>query len=453
MRTGPEKNEINPLGLATVRWFVAFRVFFNARFYYPVFTILFLDFGLTLEQFAVLNAVWAATIVLAEVPSGALADVIGRRRLVLAAAVLMVVEMALLCFVPRGNADLLFAVFLANRICSGGAEAAASGADEAMAYDALQRAGAAAQWGRVLEVQVRFQSIGYIVAMSLGAALYDPAMVQKVSGILGFDAVVSQAQTLRLPLYLTLAMALLALVSAWRMEETASAPGRGGEAAPSRSALPMEALRMTLRAGHWILKTPFALAVILSGLLFDATVRLVITLVSQYYRVIHIPEAVYGLIGSALAVLGLFVPRIAAAMSRRRPPAANFWTVGLMILFGLTAMAPTIAGWGVLPVAVLVGAMYLNGFFVSDYLNRVADSSQRATVLSFKGLSYNMAYGAAGLLYSMLLAHLRSGMPESGPAAEIQNAVFVSSLPWFPAVFLVLLLVLAVVLGRNRTLR
>ena len=112
MRTGSEKNEVHPLGLATVRWFVAFRVFFNARFYYPVFTILFLDFGLTLEQFAVLNAVWAATIVLAEVPSGALADVIGRRRLVLAAAVLMVVEMALLCFVPRGNVDLLFAVFL-----------------------------------------------------------------------------------------------------------------------------------------------------------------------------------------------------------------------------------------------------------------------------------------------------------------------------------------------------
>jgi hypothetical protein len=97
--------------------------------------------------------------------------------------------------------------------------------------------------------------------------------------------------------------------------------------------------------------------------------------------------------------------------------------------------------------------MYLNGFFVSDYLNRVADSSQRATVLSFKGLSYNLAYGAAGLLYSMLLAHLRSGMPESGPATELQNAVFVSSLPWFPTVFFVLLLALAAFLGRNRPYR
>lgn len=62
--------------------------------------ILFLEFGITLEQFGLLNAAWAAVIVLLEVPSGALADLVGRRRLLVAAAVLMVVEMLLLCLVP-----------------------------------------------------------------------------------------------------------------------------------------------------------------------------------------------------------------------------------------------------------------------------------------------------------------------------------------------------------------
>ena len=61
----------SPFAVRNVRLFIAFRIFFNSRFYYPVFTILFLDFGLTLDQFALLNAVWAATIVLLEVPSGA----------------------------------------------------------------------------------------------------------------------------------------------------------------------------------------------------------------------------------------------------------------------------------------------------------------------------------------------------------------------------------------------
>ncbi|MCK4684646.1 MAG: MFS transporter, partial [Pirellulales bacterium] len=83
-----------------VRLFMAFRIFFNVRFYYPVFMILFLDFGITLEQFGILNAAWAAAIVLLEVPSGALADLFGRKRLLIAAACLMVVEMLLLCLVP-----------------------------------------------------------------------------------------------------------------------------------------------------------------------------------------------------------------------------------------------------------------------------------------------------------------------------------------------------------------
>lgn len=55
-----------------------------------------LDYGLTLAQFAVLNAVWAASIVLLEVPSGALADRFGRKRMVVIAAMLMVIEMVLI---------------------------------------------------------------------------------------------------------------------------------------------------------------------------------------------------------------------------------------------------------------------------------------------------------------------------------------------------------------------
>ena len=102
----------SPFSIANVRLFVAFRVFFNARFYYPVFTILFLDFGLTIEQFALLNTVWAITIFCAEVPSGALADILGRKYLLVATALLMTAEMCLLAFVPLATAILFSGSFL-----------------------------------------------------------------------------------------------------------------------------------------------------------------------------------------------------------------------------------------------------------------------------------------------------------------------------------------------------
>ena len=63
---------------------------------------MFLDFGLSIEDFALLNALWAASIVVFEVPSGALADKLGRRRLVVFSSWLMVIEMAILCFMPIG---------------------------------------------------------------------------------------------------------------------------------------------------------------------------------------------------------------------------------------------------------------------------------------------------------------------------------------------------------------
>ena len=96
--------------------FIAFRILFNARWYYPMLAVLFLDFGLSIEQYALLNVAWAAAIVAFEVPSGALADQLGRKRMVVFAAILMVVEMAVFAFAPRGNPSLLFALFLVNRV-------------------------------------------------------------------------------------------------------------------------------------------------------------------------------------------------------------------------------------------------------------------------------------------------------------------------------------------------
>ena len=72
------------------RQFVLFRVLFNSRFYYPVLAILFIDLGLSATQYTLLNFAWAIVIVLAEVPSGVMADRIGRRPLVVAAGMCMV---------------------------------------------------------------------------------------------------------------------------------------------------------------------------------------------------------------------------------------------------------------------------------------------------------------------------------------------------------------------------
>ena len=436
--TEPIAGDRSPFGIRNVRLFIAFRVFFNARFYYPVFTILFLDFGLTLDQFALLNAAWAAAIVLLEVPSGALADTFGRRNLLIVTGVLMVIEIALLCFVPLGNTDLLFMVFLVNRVLSGAAEAAASGADEAIAYDTLKAEGNAADWPRVLEKQMRIQSIAYIGAMSLGAAVYDPALMQRVVNALGINIRLTQDITLRLPLYLTLIFAVLTLLTTLRMQERGLPEPDCGPAGQCRKSM-FQALKLTLQAGGWILKTPFALIIIFAGLIFDNCIRMVTTLGSQYYRLIDLPEASFGLIGSGLALLGLVIPRLAYKMANRHTPVYNLGVMAVLAMLGLIGMTAFFPVIGLLPVALLSAVMYLGRFFQSHYLNRITASHQRATVLSFKGLSFNLAYGLIGVLYSILLAFLRPQIAGTAPGLDrigLENAVFIESIGWFPWYFL-----------------
>ena len=428
----------SPFAIRNVRMFIAFRVFFNARFYYPVFTILFLDFGLTLSQFAVLNAVWAATIVLLEVPSGALADTIGRRNLLVGAAGLMVLEIAVLLLAPVGKTDWVFYAFLINRILSGTAEAAASGADEAIAYDALKEEGRVEDWGRVLEWQMRMKSLAFIAAMSIGAAVYDPDLMQRLAHWVGMDVAWSQETTLKFPVFLTFGMAVMALWTTLRMrEETGSDERTCEERKPCGRSI-LAAFKLTIRAGAWIVQTPFALVVILFGLLFDHIIRMVMTMASQYYRLIDLPEASFGLIGSGLAVLGIFIPRLARHMAEKRTAAYNLGVVGILTLAGLAGMTFFLPVFGLIPVVLLSGVSYLTAFFISHYLNRMTASDQRATVLSFKGLSFNLAYGIIGLAYSLLIAMLRSDIMDTQAGlsgAVIENMVFIKSIAWFPGYF------------------
>ncbi len=408
-----------------LKLFIAFRVLFNARYYYPVFAVIQLDYGLTLAQFAVLNAVWAASIVLLEVPSGALADRLGRRRMVVAAAGLMVLEMSLLAFVPLGNPTLVFWAWVLNRCLSGAAEASASGADEALAYDSIPEEQRAAVWPRVLTRLMALSSLAFIGAMLIGAAVYDSALVNRVLTWLGSQTHLAKETVIRFPVYLTLGNALLATVVALRMQEPAT---------PSHCTKVASLWSGVARAGAWIWKTPSVLVLIFAALVFDSPVRLFLTMNSEYYRLIKIPDAAFGILGAAFAGLGLVVPWLAGWLVRHRRLETNYAIIALLSLASFIGVAQAWPYYGFMVVIGFAVSFNLLNFFTSHYLNAAVDSSQRATVLSFKGLALNLGFGAVSLSYGALLKLLREG----SATAEAQSA-FRDSLFWLPWGFLVLL--------------
>lgn len=424
----------SPFSLRNIKLFIAFRIFFNCRFYYPIFTILFLDYGLTIEQFALLNTVWAITIVCAEVPSGALADILGRKQLLIATSLLMVVELGIIAVVPVTNINLVFWAFLINRIMSGLAEAMASGADEAIAYDTLAENGLKECWPKVLSLQMRLKSIGSIITASTGALLYDPDIINRLLEFFSIAETVNQQQSMRYPVFLTLVLALFSTATVFCFQET-------GEKRPfnenGKGFLEnmKSAMEVTLWAGAWILRTPFALAIIIFGMFYDHILRMLITMTSQYYRLIHLPEASFGIISACLSMLGLLVPKICEKMVEQNSPQKNVYILFGITLTGLFLLSGFFPYLGLIPVACIYVGIMMVSFFTSHYLNRIASAEQRATVLSFKGLAFNLGYGLIGIMFAMLMQHMRGRSAELNPtwgAELIEQNSFIMAVGWFP---------------------
>lgn len=408
------------------RLFIWFRLLFNCRFYYPIFTVLFLDLGLSIAEFAALNVIWAITIVLLEVPSGALADQVGRRPLVVAAGWLMVAEMAVLCLMPVGNHDVVLWLFVLNRILSGAAEAAASGADEALAYDSLPEEDPSNLWSRVMAQLSRASAIGFIITSISGGVLYDHGKVTAALGWLGLPEI-DRALTMKIPLVLNFIAGVACLLITLRMTEPPTGlPEKSGGHFLHEARL---AFARILETGRWIWKTNAVFTLILLGVLFDSIIRLFLTVSSNFYRLVGVTEAWYGVIGTVSSLLALATSGLMERMSTGNSLRTNFLWLGVMTFFGLWFAAHPLPGFAgvALVVPLMLGMRFLQ-FFLSYYLNNLVDSSRRATALSFRGVTINLAYGLMTLLFGWHTQWLQGSM---GLPAE-DNRVFASSLTWWP---------------------
>ncbi len=374
--------------------YVLFTVLYNARAYYPVLAIFFTDLGLTLDRFVFLNLMWALAIFTLEVPSGALADTIGRKKLLVFSSVVMVFEMAILLLAPKDGGNLLFALCILNRLLSGTSEAAASGADEAIAYDALPEEGRTEAWDEVLAAAMRWRAAGFLITMALGGLLYDPTWFAKI----GVAIPVEIAH--RLPVAVVLVQALACVAITLRLEETPHAAGSVGKRCAS-------AFRLTLETARKAFTTRSIATVIIGGLLIDSVARNFATVTSEYYRLIGYPEWSFGFIGAVGGVLSFFIPALARWLNARFSALGVLGISAALAIFSLALLAPAWRWFGLLPAMLLMTLLGLVGFTVGRHLHASAESSQRATLLSVRGLAFNLGYGSFSLGFSLLLLRMR----------------------------------------------
>ncbi len=414
---------MNPFEEKNVRLYRWFTILYNARAYYPVLAVLFVDLGLRLEDYSRLNALWALTILLLEIPSGALADTIGRKKLVVFSAILMVIEMGLLIFAPIHGGWVLILMCVTNRILSGVSEAAASGADQALAYDTLDAKGKASLWEeKVLPVVMRARSAGFVVAMLLGGVLYDSDAVNSLFGFIGIETAFTSAQTMRLPLWMVFIQGVLCLIIALQMQEV-------GEKKTLEKGALRHAVKLTLETIKWSFTTKKVTIVILGTMLIDAFIRNYATVTSEYYREIELPAWSWGFMGASAGLLGMVTPTFAKWLDKRFSPAMALTVIASIAFVGLLGVGFTIPIYGFLPSIICMTTFGLFGFISDNNLHKLADSSRRATILSVKNMALNLGYGFASLVFAQGV--LIANHPEALAEQEQSGFAKVLSIqPW-----------------------
>lgn len=414
-----------------LKLFILFRTLYHSRFYYPVFSILFFDFGLSVKDFAFLNMIWAITIALFEIPSGALADRFGRKPLVITSALLMVIEMTILVVAPIGGQNV-FWFFLINRIASGLSEACASGADEALAYDSIPEEKRKEQWATFFPTAMRWVSFGFLIFPVIGAISYDNDFINTSLVKYGINFQFSAEASIKSPLVLTLLTAVGALITSLFFVETHS---KSTNKVPLIQSM-LTSGRNTLSAGSWILRHRLVMGVILFGLVTEGFIRLFYSYASNYYRLIGLEERYFGLLGATGTIIGIGCTYLMTPMEKKLSRITNYSIITSMCLFGLISMAIAIKSWlGFILLIPLLLSMRFLAFFTSHDINAETSSERRATVLSFRGFAYNIGYGALLLLYGLLWNS------DQDDKTSIDMPNFEKSLDWWPWAYLELILV------------
>jgi MFS family permease len=350
--------------------------------------------GLSYTEIGLLSTVYCVTVMLFEVPTGALADHFGRRR-AMAAGSLMMAAGCLVDYFGRS-----FIAFAAGDGLLALGMTLTSGADSAYLFDLLRHADRDTDYRRLEGSATAAKLVGTALALLCG----------------GWVA----QRNLPLTYAASAAVCLVSALVALLLSEPRLRGGAGGSTDSADSPLPAIDVTQPLRRGWlWPLirsaidlvgrERRLRFAIGFSVLVFTL-LREGMYLYPIYLKTAGFKVGTIGLLLAALTLLGAWsahrVETIRLLLGERR------LLIGLPVLMALTylAMGRWFAGWGVL---LLMVQMLINGIYSplsKELLNReIRDSSQRATVLSMESMSRRLVFGIVSPLVGVFMDRLGTG--------------------------------------------
>jgi MFS family permease len=328
--------------------------------YMPIIVLFYQENGLEMQDVFLLQGVYSVAIVILEIPSGYLADVLGRKMTLIIGTILGFGGFVIY------SVSFGFWGFLLAELTMGIGQSLISGADSAMLYDTLK---AKNQKDRYLKLEGRMVSVGNFAEATAGIlggllaeiSLRTPFIAQSVVAFIGIPAA-------------------LTLIEPLRQEKMARMNFRDI----------LSIVRYSL-SGNRKLKWN----IIFSAVIGASTLTMA-WFVQPYFRLVDLPLSLFGvfwtLLNLSVAITSYFAYKVEYRLGQSRMIISI--TVLVPLLYFLLSRFDIV--WGI---AVLFAFYLVRGVatpVLKDYINRIADSQSRATVLSVRNFLIRILFAGIG---------------------------------------------------------
>ncbi len=330
--------------------------------YMPIVVPFYESNGLSMKDIMILQAVYSIAIVVLEIPSGYLADVIGRKKTLIIGAVF-----GILGFTTY-SLSIGFIGFLVAEIILGIGQSCISGADSAMLYDSLLDRGEEKQYTRF---EGRITSLGNVA--------------EAIAGILGGLLV---GITIRAPYIAQTFVAFIALPAAITLVE----PTRK---IPLIKAGMMEIVNIARFA--LITDRPLRRNILFSAITGTATLTMA-WFTQPFFEYTSIDIAWFGILWTTLNLTVAITSYTAHRLEKLLGQRWSILLIALLIPLGYLALSSFH-----LPIGLFVLYLFylVRGYatpVLKDYINRITASHIRATVLSVRNFIIRLLFALIGPL-------------------------------------------------------
>lgn len=380
---GHRANIINLYLIKFAKWF---------NLIMPIVVLFYQDNGLNMQEIFWLKSIYSIAIVAMELPSGYFADVWGRKKTLLAGAILGAGGFAMYSF-SHG-----FWAFAVAEIVLGLGHSFVSGADSAMLYDTLKAS---------KQERTYIKQEGWITS----AGNFAEAVAGVCGGLL---ATVS----LRLPFYFQFGVAAIAIPAAILLREPKI---HLHEKAPNFKSI-LQTVKQTFT--HQYLRS----ALLVSA--FTGTASLTFAwFVQPFFQEAGLPLTLFGvmwtLLNLSVGVSSMFSYKVENRLGQRY--ALLIIILGLSVGYLLAAWKISLAG-----IAILFWFYLIRGIahpILKDYINRYTQSEVRATILSVRNFVIRINFAIIGPVLGYLTDHfsLSSALLATGISYAI--VALISAIP------------------------